>query len=302
MPAIKRISQLDLNLLKVLEALYQHQNMTKAAEQLNITPSAVSHAVKRLREVLEDPLFVRQGSGLVATPVCRRLVPDVLTLLGQLRQTLQSFGEFEPSTVRQTIRLAIHEALEPLFFPALLALFAREAPMMNFQSVKLSREMLASQLESGVVDYAIDVARPLSAPIEHECLAKSNFCVLGAKQFFQRKKMTKEFYGESRHLTVSNRPTGKVLEDFAFAQLGFNRDIAVRCQNYQTATAILLQQPLLLTLPESMAAVIKSDLLRVMKLPFPVPAVETHLYWHAQSQTDSVLHWVGRTLAAHFKR
>jgi len=71
MPDKRTFHQIDLNLLKVFESLYLEQNMTKTAAALHITPSAVSHAVKRLRELLQDPLFVRQGSSMQPTPACR---------------------------------------------------------------------------------------------------------------------------------------------------------------------------------------------------------------------------------------
>jgi DNA-binding transcriptional LysR family regulator len=300
LPSVKSISQLDLNLLKVLEALYLQQNMTRAAEQLNITPSAVSHAMKRLREVLDDPLFVRQGVQMLPTPVCRRVVPEALGLLTQLRRTLQAIGEFEPELASQTIRLAIHDALEPLFFPQLIQLFAEKAPKLSLLSIKVERDRLPLQLESGQVDFAIDVARPLSTPIEHARLASSEFCLLVGSEFYKQSKMTEEAYGECEHITVSNRPTGKVLEDLVFAQYGFNRTIKVRCQNYQTAVAIVTQQPLVLTLPVSMARALKTEALTIMPLPFDVPVVETHLYWHLQNQSDSLLEWVGQTIQSSF--
>ncbi|WP_196157351.1 LysR family transcriptional regulator [Reinekea sp. G2M2-21] len=300
MATLKQITQLDFNLLKVLEALYQNQNMTRAAEQLNITPSAVSHAVKRLREVLDDPLFERRGHQMLPTPVCRRVVPDVLALLSQLRMTLQSFGDFDPASVNQHLRLAIHEAIEPLFLPEILALFSETAPQLRFDSVVLDRDVLTMQLESGEVDFAIDVARPLSFPIQHARLVTSEFCLLVSERFYGDDRISTKQYGLGQHITVSNRPTGKVLEDIAFAQLGFNRDVQVRCQNYRTAVEILLQQPFLLTLPRSIASAYLRSELKVLELPFKVPVVETHLYWHAQNQSDGLLNWVGEGLLQHF--
>ncbi len=301
MATLKQIAQLDLNLLKVLEALYQNQNMTRAADQLNITPSAVSHAIKRLRDILEDPLFERRGHQMLPTPVCRRVVPDVLKLMGQLRTTLQTFGDFDPSSANQRLRLAIHEAIEPLFLPEILTAFATVAPQLRFNSVSLERDTLTMQLEAGEVDFAIDVARPLSFPIQHARIATSEFCLLMSKCFFAEPKITTKQYGLGQHITVSNRPTGKVLEDIAFAQLGFNRNVQVRCQNYQTAVKILQQQASMLTLPRSIAETYVSDELKILELPFNVPAVETHLYWHVHSQADGLLKWVGEGLFRHFK-
>lgn len=296
MPSVKAIAQLDLNLLKVLEALYQQQNMTRAAEHLNITPSAVSHAMKRLRDVLDDPLFVRQGANMAPTAVCRRLMPDLMASLGQLRQTLQTFGEFDPASVNQTIRFAIHDAIEPLFFTELFSTFQSQAPGLTLHSVKLQREQLELLLETGEVDFAIDVARALSHPVQHAEIASSSFCVLAGRQQGFNEPLSVEGYGNAHHVTVSNRPTGKVLEDLSFAQLGFNRNVLVRCQNYQSALSIVQRQPLLLTLPQSMADYMMHDGLVQWPLPFDVPEVKTHLYWHEHSQTDGLLNWVRETI------
>ncbi|EAR08606.1 LysR family transcriptional regulator [Reinekea blandensis] len=291
MASLKTLNQLDLNLLKVLEAMYQHRNLTRAAEALNITPSAVSHALKRLRDSLDDPLFERRGQQMTPTPVCRRLVPEVLQTLNTLRRSLQSFGEFSPETSTQALQIAIHDALEPLLFPLLLTVFRNTAPLISLSSVKLDRSQLEHQLEIGEVDFAIDIARPLSAPIEHLPLSQSGFCVLGNESIIPTDELTTETYGQAEHIVVSNRPTGKVIEDLAFAQLGFNRKVVVRCQNYPTAIRIVKTMPLLLTLPESIAIAWETSGLQRVALPFEVPQTETRLYWHALSVDDPLLLW-----------
>ena len=94
MPDIKHIQQLDLNLLKVFQALYQEQNMTRAADVLHLTPSAVSHAMKRLRETLGDPLFKRSQNKMMPTPACQRMAPLIIDNLARLQQILQQVSLF----------------------------------------------------------------------------------------------------------------------------------------------------------------------------------------------------------------
>ena len=90
-----KIQQLDFNLLKVFESLYLERNMTTVANILFISPSAVSHAIKRLRLVLNDQLFVRQGQQMQPTPLCQNIAPQLIETLGKLRQILQTCGDFE---------------------------------------------------------------------------------------------------------------------------------------------------------------------------------------------------------------
>jgi DNA-binding transcriptional LysR family regulator len=302
MATLKTIAQLDLNLLKVLEALYHQRNMTRAAEQLNLTPSAVSHAVKRLRDALDDPLFERRGSQMRPTPLCRQVVPDVLDALNSLRQSLQNIGTFEPQTVSQRISLAVHEALEPIVFPTLFRHLHSRAPLLDIHSVKLDRQQLSMQLESGEVDFAVDVARPLASPVEHRLVSQTNFCVLSNKDNRSHARLTLNEYQQGAHITVSNRATGKVIEDIAFAQLGLNRDVRLRCQNYQTATELIKTEPLLLTLPFSIARTLVDDSLEICELPFSVPPVDTHLYWHTNARGDALLDWVRGELIEVFEQ
>src|ERR1700740_640123 len=92
---------MDLNLLRVFEAVFQEANLTRAGDTLSLTPSAVSHAVRRLREVFGDPLFVRQGMSMVPTPACQRHAPALLDHLARMRQLMQQWGHFEPGDSRQ---------------------------------------------------------------------------------------------------------------------------------------------------------------------------------------------------------
>jgi len=291
MPDKRTFHQIDLNLLKVFESLYLEQNMTKTAAALHITPSAVSHAVKRLRELLQDPLFVRQGASMQPTPSWRRLAPDLLATLKQLRSLLAQFGTFDPLTSTHAVTLAIHDALEPLFIPSLLSALSRDAPNGQLSSVKLERENLTAQLAAGQADFAIDIALPLKSPIRHTRLSSSPFCVLMGANNPLRKNMTAAQYIDSEHITVSNRPTGRVIEDIAFAQKGLIRKVKMRCQNYQTARQVLTGTNLILTLPEAIANSFMDDSLVVKPMPLGVPQVETHLYWHSHTEEDGALKW-----------
>ncbi|WP_244151694.1 LysR family transcriptional regulator [Pseudoalteromonas agarivorans] len=177
----KNIQQLDLNLLKIFECLYREKNMSETAKVLYITPSAVSHAIKRLRSVLNDPLFERQGQLMLPTPACQRMAPELIDLLEKLRQVLQACGDFNLATTAQTFKIALHDAIEPIVLPKLQLALAKHAPNSSLASVKLSREDMHKQLANHQIDMAIDVARPIKAPISHAVLSSDHFCVLMKK-------------------------------------------------------------------------------------------------------------------------
>ena len=218
MADMTKIQQLDLNLLKVFESIYQEQNMSRAAEVLHITPSAVSHALKRLREYLGDPLFQRSNNRMLPTPACQRMAPQIIDNLTRLRQMLQHWGEFQPRSSQHHFRLGIHYALEPSILPRLAIKLAEFAPNTTFASVKVDRENLTRELGAGHIDMAFDVALPIKPPVLHTKIIDDGFCVLMRKGHPDENKLTRQRYFAAKHIGVSNRPSGASAEDILFQQ------------------------------------------------------------------------------------
>ena len=293
----KQLQQLDFNLLKVFEALYLERNMTNVAKMLYISPSAVSHAIKRLRASLEDELFVRKGQVMEPTAACQQIAPQVIALLTELRRVLQSCGEFDLASSQQTFTLAIHEALEAIVLPKLQVKLAKAAPNSFLKSVKLDRDSMARQLANRQVDVVVDIARPIKAPIMHESLSSDHFVVLVDKAKFSSHTLSLERYLSAHHVVVSNRSDGAVIEDISLLQLGINRANKVRCQSFYTAKSVIKGTDYLLTLPSIIAKQLMDDSLMVLPLPVDIPNLNTHTYWHKNSSADPSLLWLKDTLS-----
>ncbi|GGI91363.1 LysR family transcriptional regulator [Shewanella gelidii] len=296
----KAIQQLDLNLLKVFESLYRERNMTQTAKVLFITPSAVSHAMKRLREALGDPLFVRQGQLMQPTPACDRMAPQLLDGLIRIRQILQQCGAFDLATTEQTFSLSIHDALEAMTIPSIIKDVNQYAPNAKLASIKLDRDNMSRQLASGQIDVAIDVAMPLKSPIHHYKLSSDPFCVLMNANHKLASSLDQKSYIAAEHIAVSLRASGRVVEDLALQQQGVNRKIGVRCQNYQTAKDILKHSSALLTLPKLIAQQLVDRELVITHLPFQISDVETRLYWHKNTEEDEAMIWLRKLLIRKF--
>jgi DNA-binding transcriptional LysR family regulator len=302
---VSKIQQLDLNLLKVFESIYQEQNMSRAAEVLHITPSAVSHALKRLREYLGDPLFQRSNNRMLPTPACQRMAPPIIDNLSRLRQILQHWGEFQPLNSQHHFRLGIHYALEPSILPRLAKKLAEFAPNTTFASVKVDRENLTRELGAGHIDMAFDVALPIKPPVLHRKLIDGEFCVLMRKGHPLENSLTQKTYFAAKHIGVSNRPSGDAAEDILFQQQGLSRQISIRCQNYYAANAMLIESDFLLTVPYLLGKELMIGMgqsLGVSQVPMPVRLtnIETHLYWHKNTEHDEALSWFRDVLVALF--
>lgn len=288
-----RSEQLDLNLLKVFEAVYRERNLSLAAQALYLTPSAVSHALARLRRQFDDPLFVRDGRRMSPTAACQRLAPPLLETLARLRELLQHRDRFEPASSRQSFRIGMPEATESVLLPALMRALRAQAPGATLASVALPRRDLGRELAAGQVDLAVDVALPVRDPVRHRPLFEDGFCVVARADHPLARRLSLKHYLQARHVAVSARATGQVIEDLALLNLGLQRNIALRCRSYHAACAVAAQSDALLTLPESLAARIAPDAALVrLKLPFALPAAQLHLYWHANSEADPANAWL----------
>lgn len=143
---------IDLNLLSVFDALFELRSVTKAAQRLNVTQSAVSHALRRLRDSLGDPLFLRSGNSLQPTVRAQEIAPGVREGLARLRAAMLPV-EFEPATAVRTFSLAAGAYFCALLIPKLIARVRSSAPGITFRIVPVGPDLL-SALDEGVVDLA----------------------------------------------------------------------------------------------------------------------------------------------------
>ncbi len=288
----KRIHQLDLNLLKVFKTLYAEQNMTRTADLLHLTPSAVSHAVKRLRFALGDELFVRSQNKMVPTPACQRIAPAIIENLTRLQQALQQWGEFDPATSDYHFNIGMHDALEPSLVPQLANVIARVAPNVGFSSIKVDRPSLERELASGKMDLGIDIAIPVKYPIKRKDLIAAEFMVLMREGHPHMDNLDKEAYLDATHLTVSNRPVGMTAEDRLFSERGVRRKVLLRCQNYFAAREVVRNSDQILTLPRLLALRLLNEGLVLRPIPFALKPFPTSLYWHEHTENDAALSWL----------
>ena len=131
------LGRLDLNLFRVFAMIYQQRNLTRAAQLLHLSQSAVSHALARLREQLGDPLFVREGRGVLPTPLAEQLAPGILDALDSLQDSLRTLQSFDPAQARRRVRLNMPEQMEPLLLPQAIACLAEQAPLLQVHSSSL---------------------------------------------------------------------------------------------------------------------------------------------------------------------
>ncbi|GAA4781405.1 LysR family transcriptional regulator [Stakelama sediminis] len=172
--------QIDLNLLQTFDALYELRSTTRAADRLGLTQSAISHALRRLRDAVDDPLFVRSGRTLQPTARAIEMAPEVHAGLIRLRSALAP-GSFDPTTVQRTITLAVGSYFCTLMAPQLIAWARDVAPGITIRLVPLDKE-LPAMLEAGAVDLAVGLFEHVPDRFVTETLFSDDFVWIAARE------------------------------------------------------------------------------------------------------------------------
>ncbi|TWI61922.1 DNA-binding transcriptional LysR family regulator [Pseudoduganella lurida] len=292
---------LDLNLLRVFDAVMTEQNLTRAAGHLAMTQPAVSNAIKRLRESLGDELLIRTAYGVKPTPRAEALWPSVRSALASLEAAVAP-GSFDVSKAHATFRLAMADATAAFFLPSLMRSIEAEAPGINVRMVPLTTREPRPMLLRGDIDLAVGffpgVAAQLSyetaSPIRHERLYSGTYvCVMRRNHPLAKGELTLDSYCEANHLLVSFSGRAHGLVDEALAQLQRERRILLTVNQFFTAGRVVANSDLLTVLPKHLiASTGMTEALIYKDLPFQLPAVHLDMLWHERDARSPAHKWL----------
>lgn len=294
------LHRIDLNLLVVLDAIFTEGGITKAGEKLHLTQPAISHALGRLRDLFNDPLFVREGRKMVPTPLARSLMQPVRRALHSLEVTLNEVQQFDPATTQRHFNIAVRDVFEATVLPPLMKRVATAAPSIDISAIRADRRTLESELAVGSLDAALDVLLPLSEDIRHRRVSTDALVVVARKGHpATKKKLDLAAYLRAHHVLVSSRRTGPGLEDVELNRQGFKRRIRLRCQHYFAACRVVSQTDLLLTMPERYARIASRQYgNQILPFPMEMPSMDAYLYWHASVDKEPAGRWLREQLIA----
>jgi DNA-binding transcriptional LysR family regulator len=298
------ISRVDLNLFIVFEAIYTEGGVTRASQKLNLTQPAISHALGRLRQLFDDPLFVRQGQAMVSTPLARSIIEPIRRSLRGFEVTLNELARFDPATTKKQFTLALRDVLESTMLPPLMVRVSESAPLVDIAAIQVDRRELESELAAGTLDAAIDVLLPLSSDILHTRIELDTIVVVARKGHpAMNGPLDLTTYLTQDHILASSRRKGPGLEDFELSRLGLQRRIRLRCQHYFAACRVVSQTDLVLTMPERYARVANQQFdNQILAFPLEMPPFDVYLYWHANVDNDPANRWLREQLIQSFQR
>lgn len=291
-----RLAEIDLNLLISLDAVLETQNITLAAKQLGRTQPAISHSLRKLRELLDDPILVRTRDGMRPTPRALALRPAVRAALTAAEQVLQAAPAFTPTTAQRTFAIT---AVDQVAFQVLPALAERlvATPRIRIEARPASSDRMTDQLATEL-DLAIGVFRDAPAGVHDEVLWKEDFaCVVRRGSPAARGAFDLARYVSLRHLLVAPRGLPGSPVDDLLARKGHTRTIALTVPHFLVAPHIVASTDLVWTAPIRLARSFAEQLpLTVRDVPFALPGFTVKMRWHARLDRDPGLAWLRATL------
>lgn len=289
-----KLSEIDLNLFVVFDAIYTEGNLTRAGEIIGITQPAVSNSLSRLRKMFDDPLFVRTAEGMVPTPVAQNIVGPVRQALGLIRSSVQESDRFDPAASEKRFRVSMTDLTQSIVLPYVLGRLKREAPGISVDCYQARRRDLNIELASGNLDLAVDIPLTPDPQIRQAPLfSHPHVCVFRSQHPDIGNKLTTDQYLGLSHIHISSRRGGLGHVDLALGKLGKRRNIALRTQHYLATPELVSRTDLALTVPRVFADFLVTQYpVRYLDLPFSVPHLESHLYWHESTDKDQANRWL----------
>jgi len=288
-----RLAGIDLNLLTSLDVLLDERNVTRAARRLGVSQPAVSHNLRRLRELLGDPLLVRTPRGMQATPRAIELGPAVRAALEAAETVLQAAPRFDPARAERSFVLAMADQAAFQLLPPLVARIAADAPGITLQ-LRPPAADLSAALAEGEVELAIGVFGDAPAGMRTEPLWAETFaCVVRRRGPGTRGPFDLERYLARPHLLVAPRGRPGSIVDDLLAQGQLRRRIAVVVPHFLVAPAIVATSDLVWTAPAGLArAFAESYALAIRPPPLAIPSFTIALRWHLRLDRDPGLAWL----------
>ena len=297
-------NNLDLNLLRVFDAIFQARSVTVAASNLHLTQPAVSKQLNRLREVLEDPLFVRTNDGMSPTPRAEAIAVPIRQALSELRNTVEQQLGFNPSKSDRTFRIFMSDLGQLVLLPRLLELISREAPNVNIHTAQVPpSRMRAVALESGDVDLAVGYFEEFEGSIHCQVLFEEHYVgMVRTNHPTIRDSITFEQFLSTPHLVYQPSGGGHGCQehavDRAFWAAGVERRVAARVAYTMGISSMVSNTDLLVVVPSRLAkACAEMVEVTVLDLPIEILSFNVSQYWHERFHTDPGNRWL-RTVFA----
>ncbi len=298
------LGRIDLNLLTLFEVVLQEGHVGRAAQRLNLSPSAVSHGLGRLRRLLNDPVFLRTPKGVVPTARALELAGPVAEILARVRNVISTAEPFDAAKSTRRFVVGAPDGVSSVFMPPLLALLRARAPGIDVglrqllppqggRQITQAWEPLFDELDAGIVDIAVAPVEAAPVRFVTEMIYREDFvAVMRARHPFAAKP-TLERFCEMRHLVVSMTGDRYGFVDEALEMQGLSRRVALTVPNFAMGLATVSETDLISAMPRRYVAMyLKRFGLVSREIPVRLPVFAIRAIAPAVAMMDAGLAWM----------
>lgn len=291
----QRIADFDVGLLLTLDALLKEKNVTHAAARLNISQPSLSARLTRLRQLLNDPLFIpaTSGRGMTVTPHASALEPELSRLLERFDDFVNSAPLFDPATTKRVFRIAATDNPAAILAPDLVPLIHAHAPLAKIAFTLPDKTRIAEQLENGEVD--LFVGGDVGADLISQTLFQEEF-VTAQRRGHPRGlgEISLDEFCDADHLLISTSGGhfSGIIDD-ALAEIGRERRVSVSIQSYALAPLMLESSDCICTLPRRFLKRFENTL-DLFACPLRLSLFSMNVFWHARMRADPAHSWLRR--------
>jgi LysR family transcriptional regulator, nod-box dependent transcriptional activator len=291
-----RLDNFDLNLLVAFEVLLDERNVTRAARRLNVTQSAMSASLRRLREALGDQILLQHGKTMIPTPHALALAPEVTSAIGVLRRLIQPSTGFDPVTSSRTFRVAASDYIATVALVPLLRDLEQAAPGVRLD-ISLPTDSTPHRLARGEFDLVLTPKEFLEPEHPAELLFEERHVIVGCRHnplFAQ--PLTRETFAAAGHVAVRVDGRNTYIEN-ELGRLGLTRRVEVYAPSFVQAPWLLPGTSRIALMHERLARLMAARLgLTIADPPFTVPIMHEMMQFHAAQETDAGLTWLRGSL------
>lgn len=295
------MTNIDLKLLAIVSELSRTRSVSQTAENLNLSQSAVSMTLAKLRRHFNDPLFVRTSTGMEPTPHATELINLLQRANDLLHTALGHHVVFNPQTSDRKFLIHSTDIAQVTLMPKLMKRLARCAPNVQIDLRRIS-DATAGLLESGDADLAIGFIPSMGAGFCQQRLFKERFvCAVRRDHPRIGKSLTLEDFEREMHLAISTNGTGHNVVEHSLDTKGMHRKIALTVPSFLGITSIITSLDCIVTVPEQLANHLASSS-NIKVLPLPVSLAPYYIlqHWHERYTHDPASRWLRSTVSELF--
>jgi DNA-binding transcriptional LysR family regulator len=299
------LSNVDLNLLKVLDALIRERNATRAGKRLGRSQPAVSNALQRLRQLFGDDLLVRGPNGFVLTPRAEAIRAPLREAIALVESCVAEAPQFDPATATGVFRLSMPDRLSLAIVPPLLARLRRFAPNMALQVMTADRQQSLDLVDQGRSDVALGWIDQKPSHLNAESMMdESLFCVFRRNHPIQKRGVAFDIETvlSFPHLVVSATGGHTAIFDDLLLRHGLRRRALVVVTNF-TVVPHLLRRSDMIAVFTGLAAEVFQRSFKLAKRPVPIDVgkLATNMVWHVRDDRDKKHQWLRRQIKAVYR-